>query len=69
MKMKSLLYVLVLILAMSLLVVPAGAKSPATVNVQILAVNDFHGNLEPPAGSSGRSVPLLQAGPSTWRRT
>ncbi len=26
----------------------------ANVNVQVLAVNDFHGNLEPPAGSSGR---------------
>ncbi|WP_438015670.1 bifunctional metallophosphatase/5'-nucleotidase [Sorangium sp. So ce315] len=25
-----------------------------TVRVQILAFNDFHGNLEPPAGSSGR---------------
>jgi 5'-nucleotidase len=25
-----------------------------TVNVQILAINDFHGNLQPPAGSSGR---------------
>ncbi|WP_437304692.1 bifunctional metallophosphatase/5'-nucleotidase [Sorangium sp. So ce388] len=25
-----------------------------TVSVQILAFNDFHGNLEPPAGSSGR---------------
>ena len=32
----------------------AGAKPSGTVNVQILAVNDFHGNLEPPLGSSGR---------------
>lgn len=32
-----------------------GVTGPAdTVNVQILALNDFHGNLEPPAGSSGR---------------
>ena len=23
-------------------------------HVQLLAINDFHGNLEPPAGSSGR---------------
>ncbi|HEU4537172.1 MAG TPA: bifunctional metallophosphatase/5'-nucleotidase, partial [Polyangiaceae bacterium] len=28
--------------------------SSATVDVQILAFNDFHGHLEPPAGSSGR---------------
>jgi 5'-nucleotidase len=27
---------------------------PATVRVQLLAFNDFHGNLEPPAGSNGR---------------
>lgn len=27
---------------------------PAFVDVQLLSVNDFHGNLEPPAGSSGR---------------
>jgi 5'-nucleotidase len=32
----------------------AGAKPSGTVSVQILAVNDFHGNLEPPTGSSGR---------------
>ena len=32
----------------------AGAKPSGTVSVQILAVNDFHGNLEPPLGSSGR---------------
>ena len=46
-------------LALSL-VTPAGAlaKPPVTpphaVNVQLLAINDFHGNLEPPTGSSGR---------------
>jgi 5'-nucleotidase len=28
-------------------------KQAATVNVQLLAINDFHGNLEPPTGSSG----------------
>ena len=31
-----------------------------TVDLQMLAINDFHGNLEPPAGSSG-SVNELQA--------
>ncbi|HET9541174.1 MAG TPA: bifunctional metallophosphatase/5'-nucleotidase [Candidatus Limnocylindria bacterium] len=43
------------------LVMPAGAlaaKPPTTpphaVNVQLLAINDFHGNLQPPTGSSGR---------------
>ena len=34
----------------------SGARSTPkpTVAVQILAINDFHGNLEPPTGSSGR---------------
>ncbi|MDN5767841.1 MAG: bifunctional metallophosphatase/5'-nucleotidase [Humibacillus sp.] len=32
---------------------------PRTVDVQILSFNDFHGNLEPPGGSSGR----IQTGP------
>jgi 5'-nucleotidase len=32
----------------------AGARSHATVTVQLLDINDFHGNIEPPAGSSGR---------------
>jgi 5'-nucleotidase len=32
----------------------AGAKPSQTVSVQILALNDFHGNLLPPTGSSGR---------------
>lgn len=47
----------VLILAALLLLVAwpvAAAPRGDTVDVQILALNDFHGNLEPPAGSSGR---------------
>jgi 5'-nucleotidase len=30
------------------------AAPPGTVDVQLLAINDFHGNLQPPSGSSGR---------------
>ena len=51
-------------LAAALALVPvAGAKvdngepapeRPATVEVQVLGLNDFHGNLEPPTGSGGR---------------
>ena len=37
------------------------AKPSGTVNVQILALNDFHGNLLPPSGSSGR-VGSINAG-------
>ncbi|MBM4428480.1 MAG: bifunctional metallophosphatase/5'-nucleotidase [Chloroflexi bacterium] len=40
---------------------PALAKPPGTVNVQVLALNDFHGNLLPPSGSSGR-VGTINAG-------
>lgn len=56
--MKKLLKVLsilsVLALALALAAVPASAKPSGQVNVQILALNDFHGNLQPPSGSSGR---------------
>ncbi|MFB7378003.1 bifunctional metallophosphatase/5'-nucleotidase [Kitasatospora purpeofusca] len=31
----------------------AATAKPKTVNLQLLAINDLHGNLEPPAGSSG----------------
>lgn len=42
----------------ALLVGPATAtpKPPSTVPVRLVAINDFHGNLEPPTGSSGRIV-------------
>ena len=35
---------------------PAPAKAPATTTVRLIGLNDFHGNLEPPTGSSGRVV-------------
>jgi 5'-nucleotidase len=35
---------------------PALAKPPATTDLRVIAFNDFHGNLEPPAGSSGRVI-------------
>ncbi|MEO8829081.1 bifunctional metallophosphatase/5'-nucleotidase [Lapillicoccus sp.] len=41
------------------------AASPKTVDVQILSFNDFHGNLEPPAGSSGRLVTGHALNPAT----
>ena len=46
-------------MAMSLSVTAAQAGSPSgkpasEVSVRIIGMNDFHGNLEPPAGSSGR---------------
>jgi 5'-nucleotidase len=50
-------------LAVAAVLVPtAGAKvdrggdpdRPTTVDVQVLGLNDFHGNLEPPTGSGGR---------------
>jgi 5'-nucleotidase len=31
-----------------------GEQNAKTIDVQILGLNDFHGNLEPPGGSSGR---------------
>lgn len=57
-RMFSLVMVLVLALATFATV---GAKPSGTVEVQLLALNDFHGNLLPPAGSSGR-VGTINAG-------
>ena len=54
----SLVVVLVLLISA---VSSAGAGPSGTVNVQILALNDFHGNLLPPTGSSGR-VGTIDAG-------
>jgi 5'-nucleotidase len=48
-----LLFAAVLVMALGAFSV-AGAIPPKIIDVQILAVNDFHGNLEPPSGSSGR---------------
>ena len=35
---------------------PAPAAAPVTTTVRLIGLNDFHGNLEPPTGSSGRVV-------------
>jgi 5'-nucleotidase len=37
-------------------------EAPKTVDVQLLAINDFHGNLVPPSGSSGRVGATLAGG-------
>ncbi|MFF1355749.1 bifunctional metallophosphatase/5'-nucleotidase [Streptomyces sp. NPDC058297] len=39
-----------------------GGKDRHTVDVQLLSFNDFHGNLEPPAGSSGQVTENLPDG-------
>lgn len=57
----------VLVLLMSA-VGSAGAKPSGTVEVQILAVNDFHGNLQPPSGSSGR-IGTVDAGGAEYLAT
>ena len=69
MKNKKIFSVLLLLLLLSTLVFSnASAKRATTVNVQILAVNDFHGNLEPPAGSSGR-IGTINAGGAEYLAT
>ena len=32
--------------------------------IQLLSFNDFHGNLEPPSGSSGRNIVDHELGPT-----
>ena len=47
------------------------ASSPrpgATVTVQLLAINDLHGNLEPPSGSNGR-INAVEAGGTEYLAT
>src|SRR5688572_6564230 len=56
----SILVVVAILLAAT---ATAGAQSSNTVNVQILALNDFHGNLEPPTSSSG-CVPAVSGCPA-----
>jgi len=56
----SILAVFVLVFTATISV---GAKPSGTVDVQILALNDFHGNLEPPTSSSG-CVPAVSGCPS-----
>lgn len=52
--MKRLLISLTLIILLVAIFTPVEAAPSGTVDVQILALNDFHGNLEPPSGSAGR---------------
>lgn len=70
--MKKRLFVtaLVLTLALSLIAIPAGAKPPGTIDLQILALNDFHGTLEPvPSTSSGGRVGTVPAGGAEYLAT
>jgi 5'-nucleotidase len=64
-------------LALTLGAAPAQAHKPkppvikdrSQVEVQILALNDFHGNLLPPSGSSGRVGPTTLAGGAAYLAT
>jgi len=58
---------IVLVLLVSVVASVTAAK-PQTVSVQILAVNDFHGNLQPPLGSSGR-IGTIDAGGAEYLAT
>ena len=60
-RLRRLTGVMAVVLATGTGVLMTGGISQAdshgpTVNIQVLSFNDFHGNLEPPAGSSGRVV-------------
>src|SRR3712207_2952378 len=47
---------------------PPDPRHGPTVEIQILAINDFHGNIEPPSGSSGR-VGTVTAGGAEYLAT
>lgn len=54
--------------ALALLATHPQASRSGTVAVQLLAINDFHGNLEPPAGGDGR-VNQIPAGGAEYLAT
>ncbi len=60
---KFLAIAIALIMISALLLTPVSAKPSGTVNVQVLALNDFHGNLIPPTSSSG-CVPAVSGCPA-----
>lgn len=45
----------------------SASKSGPTLDIQLLSFNDFHGNLEPPAGSGGRVITDHRIDPVTGR--
>src|ERR1700692_4525704 len=47
---RPILPALALLLALSCPAAPSAAETPAPVDLRILAINDFHGYLRPPAG-------------------
>ena len=47
----------------------ASGAAAAPVSVQLLSFNDFHGNLEPPSGSSGRIGTVDAGGCRVLRHT
>lgn len=47
---------------------PASAAKPELVDIQVLAINDFHGNIAEPSGSSGR-VGTVNAGGAEFLST
>src|SRR5262245_46725465 len=48
------LFVVALVMAAPVAAKKPASTPPGTVDVQLLAINDFHGNLQPPSGSGGR---------------
>ena len=54
---RSAARILGLVLAALAIAAPSALAKPQDVNVQLLGINDFHGNLEPPTGSSGLILP------------
>ena len=69
--MKQTVRVLLIVSMLAVLLASAvsvSAKPSGTVDVQILSINDFHGNLTPPSGSSGR-VGSINAGGAEYLAT
>jgi len=64
----GLVIAIALILLSALPLTPVSAKPAGAVKVQILAINDFHGHLKPPTGSSGE-ISAVPAGGAEYLAT
>ncbi len=65
----GLVIAIALILLSALPLTPVSAKPAGAVKVQILAINDFHGHLKPPTGSSGEIGAVPAGGAVINRKT
>ncbi len=66
--MTSFQRIVVAVVALAVFVVLISQLRPRTVDLTILAINDFHGNLKPPPAASACSIRKIAANTLPLRR-